>query len=292
MKSFPVNNMKTHFIFAVFLGVLANLILANSVTVETRLLITITVTSLMFMFFIEKYIRRYLYLQTDCPSQWQTILLQKVPFYRKLDPEGRRRFEKDVMIFIKEQRIFGVRGEEVSEEIKVLVAASAAILGFGLPGWEWPNFRDILVYPTGFDEDYNIEQSHPLKGMVHQQGPIIFSEEDLKHGFYKNTSGFNVGLHEMAHVLDMADGRADGVPSGMNWFATAPWIKLMADRIQKIRSGQCKAILRDYAGVNQAEFFAVAVEAFYERPSKLRQSDPELFKLLQSYFGVDPENPR
>ena len=89
----------------------------------------------------------------------------------------------------------------------------------------------------------------------------------------------------------MADGKADGIPSGTNWFATAPWIQPMADRIQKIRRGQCKAILRDYAGVNQAEFFAVAVETFFEQPEKMKQQDPELFKLMHSYFNVDPSQP-
>ena len=110
-------------------------------------------------------------------------------------------------------------------------------------------------------------------------------------GFISSGTGYHVGLHEMAHVLDMANGQADGVPFGMDWMVTAPWVKVMADRIQKVRRGECQKILRDYAGVDEAEFFAVAVEGLFQRPAELAIQDPELYKLLKSYFRVDPEKP-
>lgn len=240
---------------------------------------------------MEKYLRRYLNSLKPFPDDWRKILESRVAFYRKLDDSGRRRFETDVRVFLHQQRIFGLRGGAVAEDVKLMIAASAATLGFGLPDWEWPDLRDILVFPTGFDQDYRIRKHNPFKGMVHQQGPIIFSEDELQMGFLKSGSDTHVGLHEMAHVLDMANGSADGVPIGMDWVATAPWVRIMADRIQKVRQGECREILRDYAGVDEAEFFAVAVEVFFQKPGEMKAADPELFRLLAEYFNVDPQNP-
>lgn len=292
MKLFPVSIARMHALVAVILGFLLFALLAKSLG-ELKALISAGIASILFfLFFSSKYIHRIRRDRAAFPDAWRHILQSQVAFYRKLSGPDKRRFERDIRIFLDEQRIFAIRGQAVSDEIKLLIAASAAILGFGLPDWEWPDLRDILVYPAGFDEDYSVEESHPIRGMVHRQGPIIFSENDLKMGFLASRSGYNVGLHEMAHVLDLANGHADGVPVGMDWMVTAPWVRVMADRIRKIRRGECKKILREYAGADEAEFFAVAVEVFFQRPADLEKHDPELYQLLKSYFRVDPENPQ
>ncbi|MCD4655495.1 zinc-dependent peptidase [bacterium] len=291
MKLFPPRQIRQHLMVALVFGFLGTIMFAHVFDSKIPWVPGIGIAIVLFLVFIEKYIRRYINLKSTFPNSWRLILESRVPFYTKLAINDRIRFENDISIFLSEQRIYGVRGELVNEEIKVLIASSAATLGFGLPDWEWPNLRDVLVYPSGFDEEYNIQSTNPFKGMVHQQGPIIFSEEDLKLGYYSKSPTYNVGLHEMAHVLDMADGRANGIPTGMTWFAAAPWVKVMVDRIQKVRKGECKKILRDYAGVNEAEFFAVAVEVFYQNPDELRKMDFELFSLLEDYFGVDPGQP-
>lgn len=291
MRIFPKHRLIEHLLVATGFAFLAFAIVYHNKDFTSAIIVAGATAVVLCSVFLEKYFRRLIQARKPFPETWRMILENKVDFYKKLDPESRRYFERDIRIFLSEQRIFGVRGQPVSDDIQVMIAASAAILGFGLHDWEWPNLRDILVYPTGFDEEYSSEQSQHFKGMVHHQGPIIFSEEDLTLGYRSSNSGYNVGLHEMAHVLDMADGRADGVPTGLSWFATAPWVKVMADRIQKVRRGECRKILREYAGVNEAEFFAVAVEVFFERPDDLYQTDPELFSLLLDYFNVDPRRP-
>ncbi len=240
-----------------------------------------------FYFATRRFFRRRQILREPFPSEWRVHLEKYIPFYRGLDTQGRGHFETDVRIFLQEQYIYGLRGESVSDEIRVLIAASAAILGFGLPDWDWPVVRDILVYPTAFDEDYDIQGGNPLAGIVHQQGPIIFSQRDLKHGFCKPADGLHVGIHELAHVLDMATGAADGIPAGLKWVATAPWIRIMSDRLQKVQKGEIRKVLRPYAGVNAAEFFAVAVEAFFEKPRELKKQDSDLYDVLSRYFNQD-----
>ncbi len=237
---------------------------------------------------VKRYLARRRLVGQPFPEAWRRALIRCVDLYPKLSDEARQRFEQDVRIFIAEQRIYGPQGAEVKDEVKVLIAASAAIMSHGLPGWEWPNLRDIVVYPTTFDADYEVGEGHTIAGMVHAQGPIVFSARDLKHGFCKPHDGLNVGLHELAHVMDFATGRADGVPSGMEWVGTAPWIEVVAERLEKIRTRQGRRVLRDYGGKNEAELFAVAVEAFFEQPKGLRRKDPELYEMLSEFFGQDP----
>lgn len=237
-------------------------------------------------------LRRVAALRRPFPEAHRERLESCVPFYRRLDEEGRRRFEADVQIFLAEQRISGVRGAPVPEDAKVLVAASAAMLGHGLPDWEWPTLRDIVIYPSAFDEEYATGEGGPILGMVHHQGPILLSGPELAHGFCTGGDGHNVGLHEMAHVLDMADGHADGVPAGVAWVAEAPWVETVADRLARVRGGQLRKVLRAYAGKNEAELFAVSVETFFEKPDRLAESDPELYDMLADFFNLDPRTAR
>ncbi|MBN1295507.1 zinc-dependent peptidase [bacterium] len=291
MTIFPRHKWIEHSVVAGGFGFLVFALVSRTRSIPLAAGVSLGVAVMLIALFQEKYIRRFLLLKHPFPESWRRILVDRVRFYRLLSPEDRIRFEQDVMVFLSEQRIYGIRGQAVAEDIRVVIAASAATLGFGIESWEWPTMRDILVYPTGFDEDYSIDRSHHLTGIVHQQGPVIFSEEDLKMGYYASQTGYNVGLHEMAHVLDMADGAADGIPPGLSWMATAPWIRVMADRMQKLRKGECRKVLREYAGVNEAEFFAVAVEVFFEKPHILAESDPELFNLMRGYFRIDPRAP-
>jgi Mlc titration factor MtfA (ptsG expression regulator) len=226
------------------------------------------------------------------PDAWRKILERRVSFYRELeDPDARRRFEDDVRIFLAEQRIYGAgQGPdrlEIGDETRLLIAASAAILSHGMPNFEWPRMRDIVVHPRAFDENYGHEDDPSIAGMVHYQGPILYSERDLRLGFRRH-DGHNVGLHELAHTLDLADGHADGVPIGAGWASSAPWLAIISDRLAKLRADCYPNVLRDYAATNEAEFFAVAVEAFFERPHALRDKDPELYGMLRDYFGQDP----
>lgn len=222
-------------------------------------------------------------------AAWRTILRERVPFYRALDGEAEKRFEDDVRIFLAEQVISGAANLEVDDTTRVLVAASAAMLSNGLPAWEWPRVRDIIVYPRAFDERYDVREGRDVADQVHLHSPIIFSARDLKLGF-RHKDGHNVGLHELAHVIDMEDGSADGIPVDAPIAATAPFIEVVAKRLTRIRRG-APSPLRAYAGTNEAEVFAVAVEVFFEKPHDLARRDPELFALLRTYFNQDPRHP-
>ena len=235
-----------------------------------------------------RYRARRRLLNDPMPDEWKQLLDTRVAFYRRLPDDQKRRFENNVRLFVAEQRIVSVHGARVDDEVRLLIGASAAMLCHEWPNWEWDNLRDILVYPSSFDEEYGMKRQAHISGMVHSQGPIILSRKDLRHGFAHPKDGHNLALHELAHVLDMAQGYADGVPADLDWVAEAPWVQLIADRLARIRSPDTEHVLRDYAGVNEAELFAVAVEAFFEQPARLQQRDPELYAMLAAYFEQDP----
>mgnify|MGYP000293531179 CR=1 FL=1 len=234
---------------------------------------------------LEKFRRRRALVAGSFPETWREVLAERVPFYKRLTPAARGRFEADVAIFLAEQRFVGPQGSAVPEDTCVLVAAAAAMLGHGRPGWEWPTHREIFVHITNFNERHEPGDHHDIAGMVHASG-VVLSRRQVRHGFKKQTDGENVAVHELAHVIDLADGVADGHASIL---AELPgWSQLVESRLKKVRRGGKDAPLRAYGGTNEAELFAVAVEAFFETPVKLQKRDPALYKQLEVLFNLDP----
>ncbi|UJR79521.1 zinc-dependent peptidase [Sandaracinus amylolyticus] len=230
--------------------------------------------------------RRRALARTPFPASMRAVLEARVEYYQRLSPSERRRFEDEVRFFLDEQTITGPRGAALGERLRVLVAASAVIVVFGRRGFRYPKLRDVVVYDEAFDEEYREGHAKHILGMVHGQGPILFSARALEQGFANTRDGLNVGVHEFAHVLDFDTGQADGVPSFMPWNSVTPWLSVMHDEAQRIE--RRRSILRGYATTNEAEFFAVATEAFFERPRAMRDKHPELYALLRDTFGQDP----
>ena len=209
-----------------------------------------------------------------------------VHFYKILSDESeKRRFARDVHYFLLDHHIEGVN-QAIDDEIRAMVAASAVVLSFGLPDYEWETTRDILVYPSAFNEDYEQGPTGRRLGQVGSQGPIILSAEALRAGFAVGTDGHNVGFHEFAHVMDFDDGAADGIPANLNWAAARPWVDQMSSHLGAGGRGQRRRrVLRQYAYTNEAEFFACATEVFFERPQQLLARAPELHDLLEEFYG-------
>jgi hypothetical protein len=202
----------------------------------------------------------------------------------------RERFEKDVRIVLDEWGFEGIDGVEVTDRIKVGVAAGAALLLHGRPEWELPARQSVLLYPDRFDEDYLATDSAAFDGMAHQQGPIILSALAIEESWANVEDGQNVVLHELAHLLDYENEFADGVPSLIHSGSAVAWHDLVEKEMRRVKLG--RSVLRRYAAKNKAEFFAVAVENFFERSNLLAESHPELFSALQALFSLDPRRIR
>ncbi len=232
--------------------------------------------------------RRWRVARQPFPTAWRLWLEAHVPFYRGLDAVGRRRFERDVQFFLDEQRFEGV-GVEVTETLRLAVAAGAALLLHGRPNWELPARRTFLFYADRFNEDYDEDALGDYEGMAHAQGPVILSAKAVEMGWAFPHDGDNVVLHELAHVFDFGDLEADGMPTLLDPTSAEAWRRLIRQEMVKVRQG--RSLLRRYAATNAAEFFAVAVENFFERPELLAHRHPELFAALQAFFNLDPRHP-
>jgi len=224
---------------------------------------------------------------TDTDKQ---ILNDYVSFYHQLNPSDKLRFENKVATFFDTIKIEGV-GVEMTTLDELLIASSAVIPIFGFPDWQYKNLSSVLLYPDTFSQDFQFEGGERnIMGMVgsgYMNGQMILSQSALRHGFSKSAGKENTGIHEFVHLLDKSDGATDGVPENLLAHEyTMPWIKMMHEEIEKIESN--KSDINPYAITNQAEFFAVVSEYFFEKPDVLKEKHPELYEHLSRIFAQHP----
>ena len=234
--------------------------------------------------------RRRAILAEPFPPEWEMVLQRDVLFFRVLEPEAQQRFRHQLQVFLGEKRITGIK-VDVDATTRVLVAASAVIPIFGFPGWEWEQITEVLVYPTRFDGDFEFgdKKGQNILGMVGTGSLnrlMILSKPDLIDGFRNATDKRNVSVHEFAHLVDKTDGVIDGVPAvGLSRRAIGPWIDLVRRKMADIEAG--KSDINRYALTNEAEFFAVSSEYFFERPGLMQRRHPLLYAALERVFNQD-----
>jgi hypothetical protein len=227
--------------------------------------------------------RRRALLAAPFPDAWRRFLRARCDPYERIPAALRGRFEDDLRVFIAEKRITGV-GIEASEELRLLVAASAVTLSLGWPDYEWDRLSEVLLYPQDFDRDYGFEMRE-LSGQAHGWGTVILSAPALLESFADPDDGYHVGIHEFAHLVQVDQSRFAEIPLGLGAAGSREWAELVTAETDRLRRG--KSILDPYAAENPSEFLAVAVEAFFEIPLALRERHREVYALLASYFGQD-----
>jgi Mlc titration factor MtfA (ptsG expression regulator) len=278
----------------VFLLLLMMLLTGSHATVEIiiRIAMAFIVVLFLYRFLTRKGRRRAALRKQPFPAAWEAILQREVPFFQALDESEQKRFREEIRIFLNEKRITGIK-TSVDDMVRVLVAASAIIPIFGFPGWEWEQISEVLIYPTTFNEQYEIGSvgDRDVLGMVGRGAMnrmMILSKPELLQGFRAAQDRKNVGIHEFAHLLDKSDGMVDGVPSvGLPWSVVTPWLKLVHKEMGYIRAGQSD--IDPYGLKNEGEFFAVASEYFFENPDKMKRKHPELYAMLERVFHQDPQ---
>jgi Mlc titration factor MtfA (ptsG expression regulator) len=218
------------------------------------------------------------------PAAWRDFLLERYEHFERLPEALRRSFETDLKVFLAEKRITGV-GTRVTEELRLLVGASAVTLTLGWSRGDWDVLTEVLLYPDDFDRDYAFG-TEDLAGQTHPWGTVILSAPALVESFEYPDDGFHVGLHEFAHLLDMERSEFDGMPTGLTEARRRDWAALVGREMDRLRDG--RSVLDPYGADDPVEFFAVAVETFFERPRDLRRRHAELYALMAEYFVQDP----
>ncbi len=228
--------------------------------------------------------RRRALLARPFPSEWRELLLRQYDHYERLDTAWRSRFEQDVRLFLAEKRITGV-GVELSDELRLLVAASAVTLSVGWPDYRWDQLGEVLLYPDDFDRDYGIGGDE-LSGEAHPWGTVILSVPALIESFEYPDDAYHVGIHEFTHLLDLAQTHFEGIPAGLDDGQAREWVAVAEKEMERLRHG--RSVFDDYGAHDPVEFLGVAVEAFFEIPQLVRRRHARVYEILSGYFRQDP----
>jgi len=239
------------------------------------------------MFGLWRAIRRRRLARRPLPEGWLEILEAEVPFFVQLDEAQRARFLRDLKIFVWEKHFEGAGGMEIDDTVRVVIAACAVRLSLSLGVGVYERLSEIVVYPGAYRHP---DSNDVVLGEARHWGTVVLSWQAVRHGLGNQRDGHDTALHEFAHVLDRADGAFDGTPVLERYGAYGPWARVMSAGYTALRGRRREArkVLRAYGATNEAEFFAVASESFFEKPEQLRRRMPELYQQLKAYYRCDP----
>lgn len=230
------------------------------------------------------------------PAGWRRILRQRVPFVARLPPSLQQRLKRHIQVFVAEKAFIGCQGQVIDDEVRVTIAAHAGLLLLGHDAAPcYPGLRQILVYPGAFATDRERAlgaglvqtQRQTMSGESWSQGQVILSWDDVLAGSANPDDGHNVALHEFAHQIDQDKGEANGRPWRPGVSQRQRWAHVLGEAFARLQR-EPSAVIDAYGASDPAEFFAVAVEVFFERPHDLKAVEPALFGELVALFQLDP----
>jgi MtfA peptidase len=221
------------------------------------------------------------------PSEWVGYLEARVPFFRTLSSELRQRFLEQLKVFVWEKEFIGANGFVITDEVRVVVGATAVQLVVHLGLGYYDRLREIIIYPGSFKLP---ERTGVVLGEAKHWGQVILSWQAVLGGLNDPRDGHDTAAHEFAHALDRADGAFDGTPRLREYSHYRAWAAVMDAHFQALRQGRSheRKVMDDYGALNEAEFFAVATESFFEKPRQMKERTPELYEELRRFYGWDP----
>lgn len=234
------------------------------------------------------------------PEKWRSIISRNVLFFSRLPADDQRELLGHVQVFLAEKRFEGCGGLQLTDEIRVTIATQACLLLLHRKTDYYPRLLTILVYPSGYvvDERRHVEgdiweegKEGRLGETARRMGSMVLAWDAAKRGAADPSDGKNLVLHEFAHQLDFEDFAADGVPALASRSDELSWTEVMRTEFALLRATDetgIPTLLDTYGATNPAEFFAVATEAFFERPRALRRRHPKLYGEFQRFFRQDP----
>jgi MtfA peptidase len=245
--------------------------------------------------------RRRRLLEEPFPETWTHILERNVAAYRLLSADEQARLRELVQVFVAEKNWEGAGGLELDDEIRVTVAGTGCLMLLGRDHDLFKEVVSIVIYPSAviarqrgvsmFDPGLApVEADKPVLGLAMRGGAVVLAWDSALHGARDPRDGHNVVIHELAHKIDFLDGDADGTPLLEHRAERRAWARAFepAYLAHKQRAEQGKrSFLDDYAVTNEAEFFAVATEAFFEKPRALARELPDVYGQLRDFFNLD-----
>jgi MtfA peptidase len=252
------------------------------------------------MFTLFKSRRRQRLRALPFPDDWRRTIERNVPIVRRLSPSDRSELFGHVQVFLAEKHFEGAGGLELTDEIRVTIAAQACMLLLHRETDYYPLLTSIIVYPS----TYVVPGEHHVGEGIWEEGDaaylghtqrnmsaLVLAWDSSLGGARAIDDGENVVLHEFAHQLDFEDGGVDGTPPLASKRQHASWARVLGaeyDALRRASETGAPSVLDEYGAENPAEFFAVATEAFFERPVELRERHPALYGELRAFYRQDP----
>lgn len=232
---------------------------------------------------------------------WDEILQRRLPFYRKLPAGTQRQLQNLIKVFLHDKQFVGCAGLEISDEIRVTVAAQACLLILNRDSDQYSKLRSILVYPSTFvatrqvaDELGLVSTQHTaMLGESWSDGKVVLAWDNVESGVCNLGDGQNVVLHEFAHQLDSESGATNGAPVLRTRGAYKSWAQVFSqefEELQQLASRGHDSLIDHYGATNPAEFFAVVTETFFECPKQMQRNHSELYQELSDFYQVDPSH--
>ncbi|MBI4024674.1 MAG: zinc-dependent peptidase [Verrucomicrobia bacterium] len=255
------------------------------------------------MFQLLKKRRRARLRRQPFPPKWLEIIEQNVSYYRLLTDIEREDLRGLVQVFLGEKNFEGCGGLEITDEIRVTIAAHACILLLRREHDDYSGLKSVVVYPGSFlvktqvktqetgPEGVVAEFMEARSGEAWSHGTIILAWDAVRHCASDPEAGHNVVLHEFAHQLDQQDGSFNGAPLLRKASEYVSWARVLRREYRSLSRDvemDFPTVIDEYGAKDPAEFFAVITECFFTNPVLLRANHPQLYKELKRFYRQDP----
>jgi|GEM_PF-1630558 len=224
-------------------------------------------------------ISRHQFIQID------EFFSKRFSYYKKLNADGRAKFIYRSFQFMEDWEFEGRRGILIDHSKRLLVCGAAAQLTYGLDYFRLDYFHHIFLYPDTFYSDLAEAE---VKGLTYSTGQVAFSWKDFEEGFSIDNDAYNLGLHEMAHALEVNHKKLSKSDKIVDLFF-ADFIQFSVPE-HKLFVERGEGFLRQRALANEHEFFAVCVENFFEVPQAFKENLPDIFNHLCALLNQNPLN--
>lgn len=233
------------------------------------------------------------------PDAWLGIVHRNCRHFGTLTPHEQSRLLRDIRWFLDEKSIEVSLGLLLTDEMRVTVAAHASLLGLGFEAPPFDRLKSVILQPEVYTgtkvqrgpSGLELHSQEQRLGEAWRNGPVLLSWQDVVRQCRDQPDGRNVILHEFAHLLDMADADADGVPQLESEAQVRTWLDVTRSEYHRLvrQAALGRHTLLDwYGGTNEAEFFAVATETFFEQPVEMRNLHASLYDVLCAFYKQDP----
>jgi len=237
--------------------------------------------------------------QKPFKKSWRKIIQNRMPYFRQMPADLQLQLKQHIQVFLAEKTFVGCNGVEITDEIRITVAAQACLLLLNRKTNYYPKLQTILVYPRAFIKEQQTigadgiqhTKKTALAGESWEYGKVVLSWQDTLDGAEVPDDGRNVVIHEFAHQLDQENGKANGAPILGKRQSYQCWSEVFSAQFEQLKrqANTGSPSLFDYYGAtNPAEFFAVASEVFFEQSKQFYQQYPKLYRQIQQYYQVDP----